>query len=350
MFYCRYCGLSFNLIDDYFNLFDIHNVTRDMAEEIAYSAQDCPSFEKATENLKRYLNVEVSESLVRTICEKIGKIVYEEDLGRAEETYEKPEESIPVLHEKEKKDGILYIYADGSMINTIEKDKDGSTWREIKLGLVYYDRNSVSRKNGKLIITQKEYVSYLGSVDVFKRFLLDAAVQQGYGQIKEVVFIGDGAPWIWNMCDEIFPDAVQILDYSHMKENVYKFSKYLHPNNEQDMVIWSKEAMDKLDNGKIEELICELPVMEDRKLPSDVPNLREYITRNKARIKYVEFIEKGYNIGSGAVESGHKGVLQQRLKQPGMRWDKRGAQYIATLRSKKASGKWGAVKDCIAVA
>ena len=337
-------------MDNNLELFDIHNITKGMAEEIAYSAQDRPSFEKGSENIKRYFRVEVGESMVRVVSEKIGKLVYEKDLERAKKTYEKPEESIPVLHEKEKKSGVLYIYADGSMVNTNETDKQGSTWREIKLGLAYYDRNSVSRKDGKMIITQKEYVPYLGGVDVFKQLLLDAAIQQGYGQIREVVFLGDGAIWIWNMCSELFPDAVMILDYSHLKENVYGFSKYLHPNNEQEMVVWAKKTMDKLDKGKIDEVISELPVFENKKIPTGVVNLREYITRNKERIKYTEFINKGYLIGSGAVESGHKGVLQQRLRQPGMRWDKLGAQYIATLRAKKASGKWDAIKDYIVAA
>ena len=350
IYYCRYCHLSFNLIDEHLDFFDTHNVTKGMAEEIAYSAQGCLSFEKGSENIKRYLNVDVSESSTRTISEKIGKIVYDKDLENSKRTYEKPEESIPTLHEKDKKKGILYNYADGSMVNTVEKDKNGSTWREIKLGLVYYDRNSISRKDGKKIITQKEYVTHLGSVDVFKKFMIDASVKEGYGQIQKTVFLGDGAPWIWNMCDELYPDAVQILDHSHLKENVYGFSKYLHPNNEQKMTIWAEKIMEKLDKGNTDEVIDELPVMEDKKMPSGVVNLREYISKNKNRIKYPEFIEKGYLIGSGAVESGHKGVLQQRLKQPGMRWGKQGAQYIATLRAKKASGKWDTIKDYIAVA
>ena len=244
IYHCRYCHLSFNMVDDNLELFDNHNITKGMAEEIAYSAQDCSSFKRGAENIKRYYNLEVGESTVRVVSEKIGKLVYEKDLEKAKKTYEKPEESIPVLHEREKKGGVLYIYADGSMVNTIERDKEGSTWREIKLGLAYYDRNSVTRKDGKMIITQKEYVPHLGGVDTFKQLLLEASIQQGYGQIREVVFLGDGAPWIWNMYNELFPDAVMILDYSHLKENVSNYSKYLHPSGEQEMVVGQKK-MDK---------------------------------------------------------------------------------------------------------
>ncbi len=131
LYFCRKCGIGFAPMDKMFNLFDQHNITIGMAEEIAYSAQDHLSFEKAAANIKRYLNVEIGESLVRSVSERIGKIIYEKDVEQAEITYAKPEESVPSILEKDKKKGILYNYADGSMVNTIEKDENGSTWREI---------------------------------------------------------------------------------------------------------------------------------------------------------------------------------------------------------------------------
>lgn len=345
-YFCRHCGCGFAPIDEAFDLFEDHNITKDMAEEMAYSGQNCLSFEKGAENIKRYLKVEVSESTVRIVAERIGQITYEKDIERAKITYAKPEESVPSVLEKDKKKGILYNYADGSMINTVEKDENGSTWHEMKLGLVYYDRNSIKRGDGKKIITEKEYVAHFGGVDVFKELMFDASVRGGYGQIQETVCLGDGAPWIWNMFDELFPDAVQILDHSHLKENVYKFSKYLYPDNESKMVIFAESVMDKIDNGKVDEVINELPDVDE--LPPGVPNLKKYLINNRGRVNYPEYKEKGYHIGSGAVESGHKSVIQQRLKQAGMRWNRSGGQYIATLRAKSASNQWDLVKENIA--
>lgn len=66
---------------------------------------------------------------------------------------------------------VLFYAYDGSMVNTVEKDENGSTWREIKLVLVYYDRNSITRKDGKKIITEKEYVVHFGCVDEFKKLI-----------------------------------------------------------------------------------------------------------------------------------------------------------------------------------
>ena len=71
-----------------------------------------------------------------------------------------------------------------------------------------------------------------------------------------------------------------------------------------------------------------------------VVNLYKYMTNNKERINYNSFEEKGYYIGSGAIESGNKTVIQQRMKQSGMRWGVAGGQYIAALRAKYESNMW----------
>lgn len=61
---------------------------------------------------------------------------------------------------------------------------------------------------------------------------------------------------------------------------------------------------------------------------------------NQNHINYPDYESKGYFIGSGAIESGNKVVLQKRLKQAGMRWEPETAQYLLTLRTKQESGLW----------
>ena len=348
MYFCRHCGTGFAPLDQAFNLFKERNITKEMAEEIAYSAQDKLSFESAARNIKRYLKIEVSESLIREVAEEIGETVYENDREKAEKAFKEPEKAIPEVSERSKKEGVLYISCDGSMVNTISQDKAGSTWREMKLGLVYLDRNTIHRKDGKSIITEKEYVSHFGVAEQFKKLLFAAAIDMGYGTIKEIVFIRDGAHWIWNMCAEIFPDAVQILDYYHLSENVYSFAKYLYPNDSQKINIYANEMLDKIKGGAIEEVLNILLDMKAKDLPTGVPNLKAYLTNNRHRIKYSEFEKKGYQIGSGAIESGNKAVIKQRLNQPGMRWSLVGGQYIAALRAKSASAQWSKVISAIA--
>jgi hypothetical protein len=64
-------------------------------------------------------------------------------------------------------------------------------------------------------------------------------------------------------------------------------------------------------------------------------------------MNYKSYKEKGFFIGSGAIEGGHKHVIQQRLKLCGMRWNRKGAQYIATLRTASKSDKWSKITEII---
>lgn len=323
-----------------------HKVTYAMADLITYAGQLAVSFEKASEVIKKFTGITVSESLIREITEESGQKVFEEDIKRAKKSYEKPELAFEELLDKDKKEGVLYILTDGSQVNTNRK-QNGSSWHEMKLGLVFSDHNSIKRKDEKSIIVQKEYVAYLGGVAEFKKLLFDAAVRAGYGKIRNVVVIGDGAHWIWNMCEELFPNAVQILDYYHMVENVNIFAKYLHSNNEVKAKGWANQVIREVENGHIDEVLKELPDLKGEKLPANVPNLKVYLENNKERTHYEQYKLKGYSVGSGAIESGNKSVIQQRMKQAGMRWSISGGQCIASLRAKYSSNQWDKVREAI---
>lgn len=318
-----------------------------MADLLSYAGQLAMSFEKSSEIMEKFTGIRVSESLIRTITEEIGKEVFDQGMKQAKASFEKPELAAPQLLDKDKKEGILYILTDGSHVNTKNKDEKGSSWREMKLGLIFRDKDSITRKDGKQIITKKEYVTYFGGVGEFKKLLFDAAASAGYGKISKVVMIGDGAQWIWNMCDELFPDAVQILDYYHMAENVSNFSKYLYSDNEVKAKGWRKEVMTKIETGELDKVLKDLPDLTGKKLPINVPNLKIYLENNRNRMNYADYESKGYCVGSGAIESGNKLVIQQRMKQSGMRWSIPGGQYVASLRAKYASNQWNKVKEVI---
>ena len=269
-----------------------------MADLMTYTGQVAMSFEKASEMIEKFTGIKVSESLIRLVTEETGEKVFKQDMARAEESYKKPEIAAPYALNRHKKEGVLYIFTDGSTVNTTLEDENGSSWREMKLGLVFWDGDSISRKDGKKIITKKEYVSFFGGVEQFKKLLFDAAARAGYGKIRQVVFIGDGSHWIWNMCNELFPDAVQILDYYHLSENVHAFAKYLYPENEVKMKGWAKDILDKIDEGLVDEVLGSLPDLKNAKLPAQVPNLKVYIENNRGRIDYRRYRLRGYYIRS----------------------------------------------------
>jgi len=269
-------------------------------------------------------------------------LIFAEDCRNAETAFLRLDRS--ELTFTNDKPGVLYIQTDGAALNTRTKDENGSTWRESKLGEVVSSDNIHfwTDKNGKRQhkIQKKEYVSYVGSVKEFKKHLFACALRGGYGHYTNTVVLSDGATWIRNMSQELFPDAQQILDYYHLCENVNEYAKYLFKQDESRFKPWSKDVCDALKRSEYHRVLAELEKLKDKKLKDCRINLYGYISNNINNIDYKNYIARGYFIGSGAIESGNKIVLQQRLKQAGMRWNVETAQPLLTLRAKYESGLW----------
>jgi hypothetical protein len=315
--------------------------------EVAFWAQNQCSYQRAEEILKRN-GMMVNDTTVREVANYVGSFVFERDCRRAEETmasYNKCE--IPFPRDR---NGVLYIEADGAALNTRQKDESGATWRENKLGEVF-SSDCIRRwtdKRGKQqhILMRKEYTSYIGPVEEFKKHLLACAIRNGYGSYKETVLLSDGATWIRNMKEELFPDAQQILDFYHLCENVNNYAKSIFNMDEARWRPWAEQICASLKAGKHKDVLRELGKPGDnRKTSAFTVNLLGYIENNSNNIDYPTYIGKGYFIGSGAIESGNKIVLQQRLKQAGMRWNVSSAQPLLTLKAKCESNLWD--KDVI---
>jgi hypothetical protein len=337
--FCRRCHKGFGVIDKMIEIYGDHRITNGLTETITYMAQLLPSFERAAEALKKLLKIEVSAKQIQIVSEEVGREIFERDIAQAQRAYERPEEAAPQAVSSKLREGKLYILTDGLQVNT-RVEENGSTWKEMKLGLIFSDKDVIKRGDGSHTITKKEYISYFGSVNEFKKFVFAAAARAGYGKIKETIVIGDGAPWIWNMCEELFPDAVRILDFYHLSENVHSYARYLYPEDEVGRKKWVKIVLDAAISGKVDEAVKCVEERRVAKTPDGVVNLYSYITNNRGRIDYKAYKEKGYYIGSGAIESANKMVIQQRMKQSGMRWSINGGQYIAALRTKHESGLW----------
>jgi hypothetical protein len=142
------------------------------------------------------------------------------------------------------------------------------------------------------------------------------------------------------MVEEFFPDAQQILDYFHLCENVHTYAKYLFNLDEAKYKPWAKDICNALKDSNYHSVLKELTPLKDRIISNCTVNLYGYISNNIENIDYAEYEAKGYFIGSGAIESGNKLILQDRLKRSGMRWNVHSAQPVITLKTKAESNLW----------
>lgn len=328
-------------LDEYLGISSLpFKITVNLMLEIAYWAQSQCSYEGAEEAIFKALGLAVNDDTVRTVANTIGKIVFDNDCKDAQHAYSILDSGRLVFPERKQK-GILYIEVDGAALNTRQKDECGSTWRENKLGLMFSSDNirywTDKRGQRQHKIHKREYVSYVGSVQEFQKHLFACALRNGYGIYEKTVLISDGATWIRNMKEQLFPDAQQILDFYHLCENINTFGKIFFKMDEQKHRSWADDVCKLLKEGKSAQV---LNLLKNMGTSPECERIQGYIRNNLDNIDYPDYIRNGYFIGSGGVESGNKVVLQKRLKQAGMRWNSNTAQYILTLKSKYESNLW----------
>jgi hypothetical protein len=327
--------------DEYFGL-DIlpFKLSCEMMLEIAFIAQNQGSYEAAQHMLARN-GYFINDDTIRQVANFVGSYIFLNDLSNAvdiKKLYNKGN-----LDFKFNKKGILYLETDGAAINTRIKNKDDSTWRENKLAIAFNTDNIrywKNKKTGELDhnITRKEYSSFIGSVNTFKYLTFCLAIKNGYGQFTNTVIISDGATWIRHMVDELFPDAQHILDFYHLAEKVHAFSKIHFIGDDKKQKKWADKICDDLRESKTDDVLTIIDKLQKNNTNS--LNLSQYIQNNIYNVNYKEYRSKNYFIGSGAIESGNKSVLQSRMKRPGQRWDAHSAQNLLTLKAKQESGLW----------
>lgn len=340
-------------------------VSADEALRIAKIGATSSSYKAAAERIKEDFEVCISDNQVREIVDYIGEIILENDIQCTQEvisSYDVTSLRISKRGRKPKDGFVLYCQADGAMFNTRkERSSDetttecnkSSTYKENKLGMVFRDTDLVETgkydENGEPVyrLGRREYIATTKGVDVFRERLVYLLMKNGMADANDIVLISDGASWIRKTREKYFPKATQILDLFHLKENIMSFSQYIFKNNPDEYIPWWKEVCKQVEEGRWEDVLSKPEVAiykdkdsEENKLRDGVVNLYRYIWNNRDCIDYPTYKAKGYFVGSGAIESGNKSILQARLKLSGMMWYLDSAEMLLSLRSKLKSDLW----------
>jgi len=240
---------------------------------------------------------------------------------------------------------------DGSGVPMVKKETAGragkgedgqAKTREAKLGCIF-TQTGVDEEDRP--VRDEESTSYTGAIEPVEAFgqrIYQEAKWRGLGWAKEVCVLGDGAPWIWNIADEQFYGATQIVDSYHAREHYWNVSKACFGQSKDKQHQWAEERRKELDEGHVE------GVMEAIKVLSCLPGYDQeicereigYFGKNRDRMRYADFRERVLFAGSGVLEAGCRTVIGQRLKQSGMHWTVRGANSIIALRCSLLSNRW----------
>ena len=158
-----------------------------------------------------------------------------------------------------------------------------------------------------------------------------------FGQAPRQVVLGDGAKWIWNLTEELFPKAIQIVDRYHALERLHQVSKHLSLDEDARQA-WVQRRRQELEAGQIDALLTALAPHTERQ--DEIKQASGYFRDNRHRMNYAQFRRQGLCTSSGVLEAGCKNVLGARLKRSGMHWTVRGANAITALRCTRLSGRF----------
>ncbi len=139
------------------------------------------------------------------------------------------------------------------------------------------------------------------------------------------------------------PNAISILDYYHVCEHLHDFSSSLFTDKTKEKQ-WTDKQKQWLLNGEVNTVISNIKRVG--KNSEKATELISYYRKNKSRMKYQDYVKIGCGIiGSGAIESTHRTLVQKRMKQSGQRWSWEGAQHMLNLRVARQNNDWNKVID-----
>jgi hypothetical protein len=311
-------------------------------------------FEESRKWLQAYLLFEVSENTIRAETEGMGALQTQREKVLCEQS-QQAEYLQARLRETGLRPKRLYGSLDAAKVRIEPRPKAGKkpkreeAWRDLKIGCWYEvepvpaaqrsRRHHQKQARGQAVLRAQNmrYFCDIQEAEVFGELLWASGCANLADLAAELIFICDGAVWIWRLIEHYFPQAIQIVDWYHAADHLKRLALVAFPT-EALRTEWLETVTEDLWQGRIPEVLqaCEglTPACEEAKKEI------AYFTNNEHRMQYKKFRSADYLIGSGTVESACKQIVTQRLKKPGAQWNVAGAVQTAKARAVWLSGDW----------
>lgn len=254
---------------------------------------------------------------------------------------------------------LLQLSVDGAMVPLVGQGQ----WAEVKtlaLGVV----QPPVRERGKAVVhtTHLSYFSRLTDHTTFARLALVETHRRGVTTAGTVVAVGDGARWVQEFVDYHRPDAVRILDWCHAVGYLGQVATACFEGQEGGAQRWLAAQVHALLDGEPTTVLGKLRGLQEAVTQAGTTTVGTvarsevlrtalgYLEARRAQITYAQFRLLGYPIGSGAVESANKLVVEARLKGAGMHWARTHVNPMVALRTIVCSNRWAETWPLIAAA
>jgi len=358
-YWCPTCERGWIPADEVLGLGPHQILSAELQAWVAETGADLP-FQQAAERLERLAGISLGVETVRTHTEQVGTALAERQRTAAATVAQTQEAAEPVETAPE----LLVAEVDGVQV----RFQDG--WHEAKVGEIagcqvgngLPDTDPTARPP---VLVAPSYVAARAPVSEFGPLFLAEAARRGAlevvdwtqppttdvrlrlvgpaeAHLRPVVVLGDGAHWIWELAAEHFgAQRIDIVDYWHATEHVWAVARALFGEDPDAAGSWAEAwCIDLLEHGSGPWLAALSSAEPPNATAAEVLRVeRGYFTTNRARMDYPAFRAQGLPIGSGAVESAAKHVVQVRMKRSGMRWCDAGGEAMLALCAYRASNR-----------
>jgi hypothetical protein len=287
------------------------------------------SFGRAAESVREHYGFEIGASAVRTATLHHARRAQRQ----LQEQYEQPYRALPAAGQE-----YVVVEADGTMICTVERGprngKRPRQWKEMRLVAAQAQGSATT-----------VYGATFGSVEETGQRWGHCARQAGWGLNSQIHAVGDGAEWVRRQSLEVFQEqGVFLCDFYHVSEYLGAAAAGCGRRQPER---WRRIQQKRLRRGAVQKVMEALePHLEPEGTPEEdapVRNGYRYLNNRRDCLDYPRALALGLPIGSGMIESGHRHVLQARLKRAGTAWLPNHADQIAHLRVLRANRQWASL-------
>jgi hypothetical protein len=261
--------------------------------------------------------LDLSPNTIRHACHQIGEQVEAREASALSQSQDLSAQLA------QRRQSVVPQRVYGSMDGYLVRFEDG--WHEMKAG-AFWTTDADGRAQ------TIEYYTDTASADTFADLVWARAFARHANLAKELVFIADGAHWIWRIVERHFPQAIQIVDWYHASSYLVKIANAAYGEGSPQAKAWLEGVKTALYNGQLGTVIQACRALAPL-APKPVADARSYFATNRTRLRYAKFRAMSLQIGSGSMESGCKQIALERLKIAGAQWSVEGARKLAKARA-----------------
>jgi hypothetical protein len=298
------------------------------------------SYEEAAQVVSQWTQ-SVDDSTLHALVQRTGARAE----ARAQSRYEQlPQERWPQRGASEL--GVLMV--DGCQVRyrgagwgKEKTQKERVEWHELKLGVFYRQEASAHTPEGRGLLTDKIVVHWQDQPMELGRRLHWEALRQGLGRARQMLFLGDGAQWVWNLKQDRWSTAMELLDFYHGSEHLWNLGRALYGEQQPALSQWVEPLRHQVRHGEEKQALRRISRIQKRRGPAGKVIGREqnYFATHAGRMNYQEIAKRGWPIGSGAVESACR-QKQCRFKRCGQFWTKEGLRNLCALDEARRNHHW----------